>query len=560
MSKVKTIRDDLDSREDVSIFTAGETSFEGELMSSFNPVSDDELKKIILSCKPTTCDLDPFPTPLLLECIDAVLPAISCVINDSLSSGVVPAIFKRAVVKPLLKKPSLNQNELKNYRPVSNLPFLSKILERIVLAQLLSHLHHHNLLSAMQSAYRPRHSTETALLRMVDDILAALDSGNISSLIMLDLSCAFDTIDHEILVHRLHSVFGLNDTVISWVCSYLSSRTQTIVISDYQSDPLPLNFGVPQGSVLGPVFFIMYTQPLSNVICKFGVSHVSYADDTQLYDKCAVNDADSMIDRLQNCILDVNAWMESNKLSLNAGKTEAILITSPRNSLADNLPSSITVNNSSIQFSDSLSSLGLTIDNTLSMHAYVLTICKLAYFELRRISSIRHLLSSSATKTLVCSFVLSRLDYCNSVLAGSPHYLIDKLQRVQNNAARLVLRKRKSDHATPLLSSLHWLPISSRIQYKVCSLTFSSLFDSGPIYLSDLLQLYSPTRQLRSSNDTRILSKPSFNTKSFGSRRFSHQSPLLWNSLPFKVRHSNTHLSFRSSLKTHLFQSSYLNQ
>ena len=137
---------------------------------------------------------------------------------------------------------------------------------------------------------------------------------------------------------------------------------------------------------------------------------------------------------------------------------------------------------------------------------------------------------------------------------------LDKLQRVQNNAARLVLRKRKSDHATPLLSSLHWLPISSRIQYKVCSLTFSSLFDSGPIYLSDLLQLYSPTRQLRSSNDTRILSKPSFNTKSFGSRRFSHQSPLLWNSLPFKVRHSNTHLSFRSSLKTHLFQSSYLNQ
>ena len=248
--------------------------------------------------------------------------------------------------------------------------------------------------------------------------------------------------------------------------------------------------------------------------------------------------------------------MESNKLSLNASKTEAILITSPRNSLTDTLPSTITINESSIRFSESLSSLGLTIDNTLSMRMYVLSVCKLAYFELRRISSIRHLLSTSATKTLVCSFVLSRLDYCNSVLAGSPHYLIDKLQRVQNNAARLVLRKRKRDHATPLLSALHWLPISSRIQYKVCSLTYSSLYDSGPIYLSNLLETYSPARKLRSSHDTRILSKPLYNTKSFGFRRFSYQSPLHWNSLPFDLRHSTSHLSFRSSLKTHLFHSS----
>ena len=125
VSKVKTIRDKLDSSEAVSDFTSGETSFTGQHMSNFNPISDEELKKIILSCKPTTCELDPMPTSLLIECIDEVLPAISFVINNSLSSGVVPSIFKQAVVKPLLKKPSLNQNELKNYRPVSNLPFLS---------------------------------------------------------------------------------------------------------------------------------------------------------------------------------------------------------------------------------------------------------------------------------------------------------------------------------------------------------------------------------------------------------------------------------------------------
>ena len=528
-------------------------------MSSFNPISDDELKKIIISSKSTTCDLDPLPTSLLFECIDEVLPAISFVINHSLSSGVVPSIFKRAVVKPLLKKPSLNPNELKNYRPVSNLSFLSKILERVVLSQLLAHLNHHNLLSAMQSAYRPRHSTETALLKMVDDILAALDNGNISALVMLDLSCAFDTIDHQILLHRLHTVFGFNDIVLSWLQSYLTSRTQTVVISDFESESLPLDFGVPQGSVLGPVLFIMYSQPLSNVINTSGILHVSYADDTQLYDYCPVNDADAMLARMQNCICDVNSWMESNKLSLNAGKTEAMLITSPRNSVSDCLPSSINVSGSSIRFSDSLSSLGLTIDNTLSMRLYVLTICRLAYYELRRISSIRHFLSTPATKTLVCSFVLSRLDYCNSLLAGCPKYLIDKLQRVQNNAARLVLRARKRDHATPLLSSLHWLPVNSRIHYKICSLTYTSLFDSGPTYLSDRLQIYSPPRLLRSSSDSRILSMPPpYNTKSFGLRRFSQQSPLSWNSLPHNVRHSESPQSFRSSLKTHLFRSSKL--
>ena len=123
-----------------------------------------------------------------------------------------------------------------------------------------------------------------------------------------------------------------------------------------------------------------------------------------------------------------------------------------------------------------------------------------------QIYSIRHFLSTSATKTLVCSFVLSRLDYCNSLLAGCPQYLIDKLQRVQSNAARLVLRARRRDHATPLLSSLHWLPIHSRIRYKICSLTYTSLFDSVPIYLSDLLELYHPSRPLRSSSDCRILS------------------------------------------------------
>ena len=253
----------------------------------------------------------------------------------------------------------------------------------------------------------------------------------------------------------------------------------------------------------------------------------------------------------------VKSWMVSNKLCLNDDKTEAILITSPRNSVSDALPTSIQVDGTCIHFSQSVKSLGVTLDNTLSMHLHVLNICRSAYAELRRISSVRHVLTTEATKTLVCSFVLSRLDYCNSLLSGCPHYLLHRMQRVQNNAARLVLKARKSDHVTPLLHSLHWLPISARLHYKLSTLTYTSLFDSGPVYLSDLIHTYTPSRHLRSSSDTRTLSLPSCRTKSFGQRRFAYQSPHCWNSLPQNVRHSQSAPSFRSSLKTYLIKAVY---
>lgn len=191
------------------------------------------------------------------------------------------------------------------------------------------------------------------------------------------------------------------------------------------------------------------------------------------------------------------------------------------------------------------------------MNHHVLSVCRSAYYELRRISSVRRYLSTEATKTLVCSFVLSRLDYGNALLAGCPQYVLDKLQKVQNAAARLVFRARKTDHVTPLLYQLHWLPVPARIQYKIMSLTYTALFDCGPVYLSDLLHIYTPSRQLRSSSDTRTLCISSARTKSFGQRCFSYQSPLLWNSLPQEIRYAESSQSFKSSLKTYLFKSAY---
>ena len=169
---------------------------------------------------------------------------------------------------------------------------------------------------------------------------------------------------------------------------------------------------------------------------------------------------------------------------------------------------------------------------------------------LRRISAIRHYLSEDVTKKMLRAFVLSRLDYCNQLLAGCPKYLLSKLRKVRNNAARLIFRTTRSAHVTPMLHSLHWLPIEQRIEYKL-SLIISH---QAPIYLSELLHLYTPSRQLRSSADNRVFRIPSFQTKSCGQRSFSYQAPVIWNQLPVSVRHSTSVSSFKSSLKTFLFK------
>ena len=216
-------------------------------------------------------------------------------------------------------------------------------------------------------------------------------------------------------------------------------------------------------------------------------------------------------------------------------------------------PTSVNINNTPVSFSSTVRSLGVTLDQNLSLQQHVTNICRSAYSELRRIGSIRHYLSEDATKILVCAFVLSKIDYCNSLLAGLPQYLLHKLQRIQNNAARLVLRRSKFEHATPLLHSLHWLPISERINYKLSALSFAVITGLAPGYLSDLLHLYTPSRLLRSSSDTRFLQLPLVKTVSYGERTFSFQAPSAWNALPTSLRHIESLSAFKSGLKTHLF-------
>ena len=241
-------------------------------LSSFMPTTTDEITKLVSKSACKSCMLDPIPTHLLKVNLSSLAPVISDIVNVSIATGVFPSAFKKALVTPLLKKTTLDANDVKNYHPVSNLCFVSKIVEKVVAVRFSKHLSDNDLYEQMQSAYRPNHSTATALLRVRNYLLCILDERKGAILVLLDLSAAFDTIDHTIMLTRLRYRFGITATCLAWFESYLVNRSQRIQMHGRISEERPVVFGVPQGSVLGPLMFICYTAPLGDIARRHGIN------------------------------------------------------------------------------------------------------------------------------------------------------------------------------------------------------------------------------------------------------------------------------------------------
>ncbi|XP_028272704.1 uncharacterized protein LOC114443000 [Parambassis ranga] len=475
-------------------------------------------------------------------------------INLSLGTGYVPQAFKTAVIIPILKKPSLDPDVLGNYRPISNLTFISKLLERAVVSQLNDHLCSNSLFDAFQSGFRAHHSTETALLKVTNDLLMASDRGLVSVLVLLDLSAAFDTVDHRILLHRLEHEIRITGTALRWFKSYLSDRFHFVHTNDVSSTGTRVNHCVPQGSVLGPILFTLYMLPLVNIIQKHGINFHCYADDTQLYLSMKPEETEPLV-RLQACLKDIKDWMSSNFLLLNSDKTEVIVFGPKhlRTSLSDN---TFSLDGITLASSTTVRNLGVIFDQDMSFVSHIKQVSRTTFFHLRNITKIRSILSQSDAEKLIHAFVTSRLDYCNSLLSGCPHYSINSLQLIQNAAARVLTGSSQRDHISPVLASLHWLPVDSRIHFKILLLTYKALHGLAPLYLQDLIVPYVPNRTLRSLS-AGLLVVPRIHRSRMGGRAFSYQAPLLWNQLPIWVREADTASTFKTRLKTFLFSKAY---
>jgi hypothetical protein len=556
--KVAKIRRTLDSDSDGTMSSrfADPTN---HTLSEFHLLSNDDVRYLVSGSTTKTCQLDSLPTWLLKQHIDTILPSLTHIINRSLASGIFPKPLGQAIITPILKKATLDSNELQNYRPVSNIAYISKLIEKVVTKQITEHMSMYNLGEQFQSAYTANSSTETALLKVKSDMLSAVDRQEVVFLVLLDLSAAFDTVDHSVLLNRLYQKIGICGGALNWVESYLKSRTSCVCIEGEFSAITPLLYGVPQGSVKGPLDFIIYTLPVGEIIRSHNINFHVYADDTQLYisfDPKDRNAAQEALLKLELCIADLMIWMKSNKLMLNNSKTE-FLIAGTHQSIKKLPPLQLQVGDSTIKPSSHVRNLGVLFDTNMTMSKQVSAIVSAANYQLRNLRRLRRYLDQDTRHQVVRALILSRLDYGNALLYGTTAKELNRLQSIQNKSAKLIFSAARLDSPAPLLHSLHWLPIRERITFKLCLYVYKALNGHAPHYLINSLKLKGKPSQgpiTRSSSDTSLLVIPPTRI-CVGDQAFAAAGPSVWNTLPRHIRDAPTIDSFKQGLKTHLYPS-----
>jgi hypothetical protein len=511
----------------------------------------DELKSICSSLSKKTCSLDPAPTKIIMENFDILSPTILQIVNKTILESTFPDSLKHAVVTPILKQPALNPEELKNYRPLSSIPFLSKIIEKDIYDQLDNYLETNNLYAYHQSAYRKNYSCESALVELIDDLQRITGNEEEAVLILLDSSAAFDTVDHQILINKLENDFMIKGDALKLLTSYLHRRTFSTKINDVESSPRHLQYGVPQGSLLGPLFYSLYTKSIENIANKHGLRIITYADDCQLYISYKTQNRNSAEEILNNCLQDLKIWMDNMFLKLNADKT-IVKVFRPKMSRVSQ--SMIPKQFLNFDLADSIKTLGVSINGMLKFDDFIAHKVKICNMHLRNLYNIRNCLDQPTRVLLTTNLILSTIDYCNVLLLGATDKSLKPLKLIINRSIRFIYNLRYDEHITPFYKKLHFLPIRQRIQFKACLTVFKVLHGKAPLYLR---QHFTPYVQ-RSSMSLREgfgrdRLKFFLNTDDTKNQRLTTRIQQEWNLLSFETRNCPTLTLFKTKLKTELF-------
>ena len=434
---------------------------------------------------------------------------------------------------------------------MSNLVFIGKLIERVVDIRLQNHLDINNLNVKEEYGYKDAHSTEMLLVWVTNNLFEACDKNMPTVVLLLDLSAAFDTVDHEKLLNILEVEIGIIEVALQWFREFLTNRTQRVKIGDTYSKVALLLYGVIQGSILGPRLFNIYIRSIYKRVEPTRFEIVGFADDHQLLKQFALAfKLTSLGKDVKNCLQVIGEWMIEFFLCLNETKTK-ILVVAPPSVQAEIIISGVILENSCIRFVDSAKNLGVIIDNVLNFEEQVDKLVKSCFITIRKLSKVKIHLTQQQLQTLVSSLIFSKLDYCNSLYYGLPVKTINKLQRVQNCAARLVWKGKIPFNSSldSIYNNLHWLRMRFRIIYKILLIVYKCLHEKVPSDVSNMIKFAQSERttKMMKLEETRARS-------SYGDRAFSHVAPKLWNLLPTRIRLETDLIQFKTKLKSLLMR------
>ena len=565
INKVKLLRQNLPRNTGDPLVLTRRLMRKRQCSFQFRSVHPDEIKKIIKNLKNSkSCGTDNIDTYIIKLASEELTPVITHIINLSLTQPHFPGLWKTAKTIPLHKR---NEKVYpQNFRPVSLLPICSKILERAVFLQIIDYVESNSLLHPFHHGFRAMHNTSTALIEMMDVWLEALDNENITAVIMLDLSAAFDVVDYSLLLEKL-KIYGFQEKEVAWMCSYLTGRKQQVYIDGHLSEPADLEAGVPQGSILGPLLYIIFTNDLPEVIhnhlslndtffnldCKSCGSICCFADDSSL--SISGKDAGDINEKISDKFQMVSQYMSQNKLVLNSDKTH-LLVMATRNQHRrhENYGIVLDTGKEVIEPIDNEKLLGFRISNDFKFNKHVRDHEKSMSSILQaRLNALRKVSTSASFKVrkmIAEGIIMSNIMYVITVYGACDEYLLNLLQVIQNNAARCVTRLGWNARVSELLLQCGWLSVRQLVYYHTILQVYKVRKYGRPTYIyRKISEEFNQRTRLAVGNGIR----ETFKIKSSERRRsFIPRAIRSWNALPTSLRQVDKLNKFKKELKLYV--------